>query len=74
MGAQGSVGGVVGGGCLGGHEHGVSSGPVTPELEQLGGLVANAAATEAGASQLPMAGNEAGMSPKSRQASLERKG
>ena len=74
VGAQGRVGGSDGGGCLGGHEHGSSSGLETPELVQgwLGPAVA--AAVMAGVSQLPMVGKEAGMVPRSAQASLERKG
>ena len=76
VGAQGREGGVVGGNSQAGQEHGGSSGPVTPELEHPVCVVVVFAAAVAvvWVSQLPMAGNDAGIRPKSWQASLDRKG
>ena len=76
MGAQGREGGVVGGNSRGGQEHGGSSGLVTPEFEHLVcvAVVFAAAVAVVWVSQLPMAGNDAGIRPKSWHASLERKG
>ena len=76
VGAQGREGCVVGGNSRAGQEHGGSSGLVTPELEHpvCVAVVFAAAVAVVWVSQLPMAGNDAGIRPKSWHASLERKG
>lgn len=67
VGRQGKDGGEVGGNSRARHQHGGSSGPVTPELEHNGWGVAVDAAVMAvvRVSLLPMAQKDIGIRPKS---------
>ena len=66
VGAQGMVGGASGGNSRCGQEQGRSSGPDTPELEQVIDAIV------IGGEQLPMVGKSFGIRPKSLHASLDK--